>query len=82
MARPKRTVRPINKKISLPETMVFEVDLLLLSELEGKLPHAAWSNYVQGLISFDLVKRKDLQLGKEARGEQSPIPSFIDKHLG
>ena len=60
MARPKLTVRPREKTISLPEPLVEEVDRILHSELEGRVPHGEWSRYVSELILQDLLKRKAL----------------------
>lgn len=56
MARPKRTDRPIEKNISLPESLVAQVDLELYSELEGKVPFGAWKSYVERLIREDMAR--------------------------
>jgi hypothetical protein len=58
MARPKRCIRPIQKNISLPETLVAEVDLLLYSELEGRVPYGAWTVLTQRLLEEHLAKVK------------------------
>jgi hypothetical protein len=50
MGRNRKTIRPIEKNISLPETLVAEVDLLLYSELEGRVPYGAWKGLVQALL--------------------------------
>jgi hypothetical protein len=50
MGRTRKTIRPIEKNISLPETLVAEVDLLLYSELEGRVPYGAWKGLVQMLL--------------------------------
>lgn len=57
MPRPKKTDRPVEKTINLPQSIVTKVDLILWSELEGKVPHAAWSKYMVGLIEADLQSR-------------------------
>lgn len=57
MARPPRAIRPIEKSISLPETIVAQVELMLYSDLEEKVPHGAWARYIHGLIEADLKKR-------------------------
>lgn len=53
MGRPKKIIPSIEKKISIPEDLVARVDLSLWSELEGKVPHGAWSRYISGLIRED-----------------------------
>lgn len=50
MARPPKAIRPVEKTINLPSDLVAKVDLILFSELEGKVPHGAWSRFVTGLI--------------------------------
>jgi len=64
MARPRKAIRPVEKSISLPEDIVTRIDLLLFSELEGRVPHGAWSRYVSGLI------RQDLEGGKHNEQER------------
>lgn len=56
MARPKKAVRSIEKNISIPEDLVFQVDLALYSELESRVPHGAWSRYITALIRKELGK--------------------------
>jgi hypothetical protein len=54
MPRPKKIVRPVEKRISLPEDLVAQVELKLWSELEGKVPFGAWQEYLVRLIRKDL----------------------------
>lgn len=54
MARPRKTIRSVEKNISIPETLVCRVDLKLFSKLEGRIPHGAWSRYISGLIQENL----------------------------
>lgn len=70
MARPKLTIRPKEKTLSIPETLTKVVDELLYSELEQKVPHGAWSQYVSQLILSDLIRRKRLrdQMNSEVEG--------------
>jgi hypothetical protein len=56
MPRPRKAIRPVEKNISLPQDLVLKVDLLLYSELEGKVPFGAWQRYVERLIREDLFK--------------------------
>lgn len=67
MPRPKKTDRPIEKNISLPQSLVVAVELELWSDLEGKLPFGAWQKYLTGLIEKDMKAR---QLARAARGAQ------------
>ena len=58
MPRPRKTDRPVEKTICLPQSVVARVDLELYSELEGKVPFGAWQRLVEGLLQ-DWVKRLD-----------------------
>ena len=58
MARPKKTDRPVEKNISLPQSVVVRVELELFSELEGKVPFGAWHRYIVRLVGADLAKRE------------------------
>lgn len=64
MPRPKQVDRPVEKSISLPQSMVVAVDLELWSEVEQKVPFGAWKNYIERLV------RKDLQLRGKLKGEK------------
>lgn len=57
MPKHKRADPPVEKTINIPQTICTTVDLLLFSDLEGKVPHGAWSRYVTGLITKDLEQR-------------------------
>lgn len=58
MARPKKTDRPIEKNISLPQSIVARVELELFSELEGRVPFGAWQRYIVSLIEADMTMRE------------------------
>lgn len=64
MARPKKAIASIEKTICIPLPIVAKVDLLLFSELEGKVPHGAWARYVSGLIAADLARREEIANGQ------------------
>lgn len=57
MPRPPKAIRPVEKSVSLPQDLVLQVDLILFSPLEGKVPFAAWQRYLEGLIRRDLAER-------------------------
>ena len=64
MPRPLKTDRPVEKSINLPTSLCTQVDLLLWSELEEKVPTGAWSKYVVSLIEQDLESRRLLKRGE------------------
>lgn len=70
MPRPKKVDRPVEKSISLPESLVVAVELELWSDLEGKVPFGAWQRYVSGLIHRDMV-------GRQAARKLSPTRSSL-----
>ena len=55
MARPRKTDRPVERRISLPESLVARVELELFSDLEGKVPFAAWQNLIVQLLERHLA---------------------------
>ena len=54
MPKPKRTVRPTYLNLAVPENIRAVLDLRLYSELEGRVPHGAYSQYICALIMKDL----------------------------
>jgi hypothetical protein len=50
MARPKRAIPSVEKNISIDQDIVTRIDLELYSELEGKVPHGAWSRLMNALL--------------------------------
>lgn len=65
MPKPPRADRPVEKTLSLPSSLVVKVDLILFSELEGKVPHGAWRDYVVGLIEQDLERKAHVQAQRQ-----------------
>ena len=50
MPRHKNPIPPASKNLQLPSDIVARVDLLLYSELEGRVPHGAWAKLVTELL--------------------------------
>jgi hypothetical protein len=50
MSRKKGLIRPVVKQLSLPEDLCLKVDLELWSEVEGRVPYAAWKGLVEELL--------------------------------
>jgi hypothetical protein len=59
--KPKRIDRPVEKTVSLPQTVVTRVDLELFSAIDGKVPFGAWAGLIEGLLLEWLEK-----VGKQA----------------
>lgn len=59
MPKPARVDRPKEKQINLPESLCAQVDLILFSPLEGRVPYGAWSKYIQRLIEQDLSRQQE-----------------------
>lgn len=60
MPRPRLVDRPVEKTISIPSSITTKVDLLLHSELEGRVPHGKWSELV-GQLLRDWLKGKGVE---------------------
>lgn len=56
MARPPKLDRPVEKSISLPASIHTRMELELFSELEGRVPHGAWSKLVTTLLREYIAK--------------------------
>lgn len=61
MPRPAKAIKPAEKNISLPSDLVARVDLVLYSDLEGKVPFGAWSKLVEALLARWLTERAALE---------------------
>lgn len=59
MPKPARIDRPVEKNLSLPGTVVAQVDLHLYSELEGRVPHGAWRNLITELLTSWLREKEE-----------------------
>gem|GEM_PF-3337339 len=56
MSRPPRTIRSIEKNICFDEPLVNRVDLILYSDLEGRVPHGAWKRFLQEAVEEKLAR--------------------------
>lgn len=61
MGRPAKIDTPIRQRVTLPTSIATRVDLLLFSEIEGKVPRGAFSEYVERLIRQDLSNRESVK---------------------
>ena len=51
MPRPKNTIRRIQINAMIPEDLVAQMKLQLFSEVEGRVPHGAQSDFISQLIA-------------------------------
>jgi hypothetical protein len=56
MPRRKNLDTPIEKSISLPESLCTKIDVLLWSELEGRVPFGAWGTLIKSLLEQHLAR--------------------------
>lgn len=49
MARPPRADRPVRREISLPQSLSDEIDILLFSPTENRIPNGALSKFFEQL---------------------------------
>lgn len=59
MPKPRRTIRPTQLNVSIPENLRAKIDLLLFSPVENRVPHGAYSAYICRLIEADLKGAKN-----------------------
>lgn len=64
MPRVKSAIRTIDKHIWLPETLVAQAELRLMSELEQRVPYGAWQKLIERLLMRWLAELEaDLRVG-------------------
>lgn len=59
MPRPRLTIRPVRIHVTLPEDLLAQVNLLLYSELEGRVPHGEMSKFVEEAVRDRLARIKE-----------------------
>lgn len=57
MARPPRVDRPVRVEVQLPQSVHSKLQIELYSEVEGRVPHGAFSNLMKELVSAWLRTR-------------------------
>lgn len=57
MPRPRKVDRPVTRKYNIPESLATQVDLLLWSTLEGRVPHGKHSELIEALLRAWLEKQ-------------------------
>lgn len=61
MPKPANLDRPTKLGVAIPESLRTRMDLLLFSEVEGRVPHGAYSEYICRLIREDLDKQRSIE---------------------
>ncbi len=59
MARPRKVDRTVDIHLLLPETLIAEVELLLYSDIEARVPHGARSKFFTTAAQQYLTALKD-----------------------
>lgn len=57
MPRPRKIDRPVQKEVSIPQSIYASVELELWSELEECVPRGSWSALVEQLLREWLAQR-------------------------
>jgi len=60
MPRPVKAIPTVSKHLRIREDLIAQVELMLFSDLEGKVPYGAFQEYIEGLIMKDLLERKPI----------------------
>jgi len=74
MARPPNAIRPVTIRISIPETVVAQMDLELYSELEGRVPYSARTRFIQQLVLGYFDKKQQAATAAAAKEPKDPSP--------
>ena len=67
MPRPKKTVPNIQKNIGLPKDLLDRLDIILFSEVEGRVPFGAYSEFFTNLLReyFENANRRNSDVSSE-----------------
>jgi hypothetical protein len=57
MPRRPAITKPIEKKLSLDAELVAKVELMLFSDLEGRVPYGAWAGFIEQLLREHFVRK-------------------------
>lgn len=68
--RPPNIIRPIRLEIQVPEDLWLMMHLDLFSQVEGRVPHGAYSRFINGLLKEFFDRRKQ-NVGTDSRTDQS-----------
>lgn len=58
MPRPVKADRPVERHIYLPKSLHDELEVVLFSPAEGRVPHGAWSMFFETLARQALTRMK------------------------
>lgn len=74
MPKPKKIDTPVEKHISIPQSLSTRIDLELFSDLEGKIPFGAWAKFLLNLITehFEQEARKNTFTHRLAKLKTAP----------
>lgn len=61
MPRPRKTIPSRKIHLALPAPLLAEIDLLLFSPLEGRVPHGAYSELMAELLQAHLARFRELE---------------------
>lgn len=64
MGRPFNVERSVPLELHLPESLRTKVDLLLFSEIEGRVPRGAYLQFFIGLLNEHFEKRSQQLVSK------------------
>lgn len=57
MPRRPAIIKPVEKKLSLDAELVAKVELMLFSDLEGRVPYGAWAGFIEQLLREHFARK-------------------------
>lgn len=61
MPRHKQIIRPVQRRLLLPEDLSAQIDLTLYSPLEGKVPYGAFPRFIEAAAREQLARPARMQ---------------------
>lgn len=80
--RQPKAIKTVERKVQLPETLDAELQLLLFSEVEQRVPYGALSNLIVPLLQQYVTNLKERRRNVSRPIHQGPPPSYADQHAG
>lgn len=81
MPRRPAIIKPVEKKLSLDAELVARVELMLFSDLEGRVPYGAWAGFIEQLLREHFARRAR-QEAFAAKLEEAKALASADSEAG
>lgn len=75
MPRRPAIIKPVEKKLSLDAELVAKVELMLFSDIEGRVPYGAWAGFIEQLLREHFARKARQEAFRTRLGTAKAIAS-------